>query len=390
MKTNLIIIFTIFSLSVFSQSDFHTLLNSVEEYNQEIKAAKQLLEAEIIQTKRENIPANPVFEIGMFPGSNGATGTKKVYGISQSFDFPTIYLLRSKIAKQNATKLEFDYLVHRQAVLEKAAIAYVDFIFHLLQEKILIERQKNAVELNKLIQKQFEIGDATIIDANKAQFQLLHSKSELQQLQKNILVLEKELELLNGGKEIIINDTSYFNIPIPTIDSLISQAKTLHPITKSLEHLNKAAILNSKLAKQNWLPGFDVGYESEIDPDGSRKGFKFGIEVPLWNNAISVKQAKANELYIATEVEFQNLKIENKIFQLYHKTIENKKLMAVYKESIEKFSNLDFLKNAFDAGQISLIEYLNELTFYYNSMDNFLNIEHEYYINQMNLMSFTL
>jgi hypothetical protein len=55
--------------------------------------------------------------------------------------------------------------------------------------------------------------------------------------------------------------------------------------------------------------------------------------------------------------------------------------LASYREALQTVNSSDLLKKALDAGEISLIEYMLELTMYYQTYDKFLSIENE--LNQI-------
>jgi hypothetical protein len=53
-------------------------------------------------------------------------------------------------------------------------------------------------------------------------------------------------------------------------------------------------------------------------------------------------------------------------------------LLGEYKEALEVTNNRELLKKALDKGQLSLINYLLELSVYYETIDKYLETERDY------------
>ena len=125
------------------------------------------------------------------------------------------------------------------------------------------------------------------------------------------------------------------------------------------------------------LPKLQAGYMSESIVGQDFKGLTVGLSIPLWENKNTVKYAKANT------VALENMAIDNKV-QLYNqlkvlhtKAIELQNSSADYKSKLQSFNNSELLMKALDKGEISLIDYILELSFYYESVNNLLELERD-------------
>jgi hypothetical protein len=102
-----------------------------------------------------------------------------------------------------------------------------------------------------------------------------------------------------------------------------------------------------------------------------------GLSVPLWQNKNTVKYAKANTLA------WQDIEADNKIQQYTQLKIQFEKAQSLqqtvdeYRQSIQLYKNTDLLKKALDQGEISLLNYLVEISFAYESTDKFLKAEND-------------
>lgn len=390
MKNSIVIIFIFSTISLHAQTNFEAFLASVEKNNKEIISAKSLLEAEILNTKTGLLPENPFLEYGSFPGSDGASGTRKVIGITQSFEFPTVYFLKAKVAKNEATAHEYQFLVKRKEVLEHAGLMFFEYIFLAKQNQILKERLSNAENLKVIIDKKLEVGGTSIIEANKTRLQYIELKSSFTEIECELNHQKEKLVYLNGNQEFIMSDTNYFNFTSPNIDSIIIEISNQSPEFLALDAKTQSSYYQLTTTKNQWLPDFSIGYEQETEPNATYKGIKLGLEIPLWNQANGIKHAKAKFNYYNDLSEDIKSQMISSISLLYEHTVEIKYILDEMKSSIENYSNQDYLHQAFEIGEISLIDYINELSFYYQIEDRILELEKEYYMNRLKIMSYKL
>jgi outer membrane protein, heavy metal efflux system len=98
-----------------------------------------------------------------------------------------------------------------------------------------------------------------------------------------------------------------------------------------------------------------------------------GVSVPLWENKNRVKQAEAQ--VSASEAALADTKIQfyNRLQSLFEKSRSLQENAERYLVALSTFSNEDLLKKALDGGEISLLNYLLELEYYYTTMDKLLD-----------------
>ena len=94
-----IIILSIFGFPVFSQSPFSDLIDSVKVNNPELKLARENLSMLKTEFKTGITPSDPAVEYGYFPGNKPDIGIKEVFGVTQEFDFPVVYIHKKNIAE---------------------------------------------------------------------------------------------------------------------------------------------------------------------------------------------------------------------------------------------------------------------------------------------------
>jgi hypothetical protein len=107
------------------------------------------------------------------------------------------------------------------------------------------------------------------------------------------------------------------------------------------------------------------------------RGITFGISVPLWENRNTAKYAKARTLALQSAEADSRLQFYNNLKLLHGKAAALSASLKDYSDKLRQFSNADLLKEALDGGEISLIEYILELSIYYESIDNLLEMERD-------------
>ena len=113
----------------------------------------------------------------------------------------------------------------------------------------------------------------------------------------------------------------------------------------------------------------------------SFSGVTVGMSIPLWENKNKIKLATAQQqvaLEIANDTKLQSY---NRLKGEFEKAKNLQKTLISYQEALQSVNSSELLKKALDAGELSLIEYMMELTLYYETNDKFLSIEKD--LNQL-------
>ncbi len=108
------------------------------------------------------------------------------------------------------------------------------------------------------------------------------------------------------------------------------------------------------------------------------QGVTVGVSIPLWENRNRVKQAKIQTS--ATSATFEDSKIQfyNRLQALYQKAVALQQNAQKVRQAIDNNNNEPLLKKALDAGEISLLDYLLEIEFYYNAINKALEAERDF------------
>ncbi len=368
------------TLSATAQTSIEDVLSSVETNNKELQANRQLITAQKLASKLDNNLPDPSVSYVHQYGNREGMGIQGELVASQSFDFPSVYVQRHKLAKAKGESYDRQGAEVRQQILLQAKEVCLDLVFLNQQKSLLDQRRQNAEQLAALYEMRLKNGDASILETNKINLELLNAKNEARMNEAARVAKLHELATLNGGVAIHFTDTVYQ--PVETPQSFVDLQQEAVPANRQLLALQgekSAALRQLGVSKSLWLPGFELGYRLNTATGGERfNGFLVGITIPLFSNRNNVKQAKAQSLYTDLQIESTTTTVENELLQLYNQSVALKTSIDEYQSVLKSQNNLALLNKAIQSGQISMIEYFVDVTTLYQSMQNYMQLQNEY------------
>ena len=363
-----------------AQSGYDSVLKTIEANNTTLMALREQKEAQKITNRTGIFPYDPEIEFHYLWGSPGDVGKRTDIAISQSFDFPTAYGYRRKIANLQNANAELAYRAERMGLLLSAKQACVELVYYNALAQENATRLKNAEITAESQQKSFEQGQANILDHNRAQMSLAAAKAEAANIEAERAALLSELRRLNGGKDIALTDAEYPDNELPaSFDDWYSQAEAKSPALQYLSGQIQIGQQQIKLNRALNLPKLSVGYMSERVSGGERfHGVTMGMSIPLWENRNRVKEARAYTRAAQSELEDNKVQFYNQLRATHAKAAAMQQTAQQLRESLKAHGNEPLLKRALDAGAISLLEYLLEIEYHYSTVDKVLEAERNY------------
>ncbi|MCL3851730.1 TolC family protein [Parabacteroides sp. GYB001] len=377
-----IIIATLVSavFSVNGQNSIDAVLRSVEANNKELQANSQLTVSKKLEAKLDNNLPDPSVSYVHQYGNREGMGIQGELVASQSFDFPSVYVQKNKLAKSKAASYDNQGAEFRQQILLQAKVLCLDLVLLNQQKALLDQRRHNAQQLSELYAMRLQSGDANILETNKIDLELLNAKTEARMNEAARIAKLQELATLNGGIAIDFTDTAYRQTDeVLSFEELRSEAITSNPQLLTLKSEQVAAQRQLSVNKAKGLPGFELGYRLNTATGGERfNGFLVGVSIPLFSNRNNVRQAKAQSLYTDLQLESTTSAVESELHQLYNQSLALKTSMDEYNTVLKSQNNLALLNKAIQTGQISMIEYFVDVTTLYQSMQNYMQLQNEY------------
>ena len=364
------------ALSVNGQNSIDAVLRSIEANNKELQANNQLTVSKKLEAKLDNNLPDPSVSYVHQYGNREGMGIQGELVASQSFDFPSVYVQKNKLAKSKAASFDRQGAEFRQQILLQAKEICLDLVLLNQQRALLDQRRQNAEQLAELYAMRLETGDANILETNKIDLELLNAKTEARMNESARIAKLQELATLNGGIAIDFTDTTYMSDgDILSFEELCAEAVTSNPQLLTLKSEQVAARRQLSVNKSKSLPSFELGYRMNTATGGERfNGFLVGISIPLFSNRNNVKQA----LYTDLQLESTTTTVESELHQLYNQSVALKTSMDEYNTVLKSQNSLALLNKAIQTGQISMIEYFVDVTTFYQSMQNYMQLQNEY------------
>lgn len=380
MKTILISIIVFFaSFSLNAQNSVVTVLKAFEDNNTTLKALKETANAQKLENKTGIYLSNPEVEFNYLWGNPSAIGNRTDFNISQTFDIPTITGMKRKMADERNGLVEWQYKAERMNILLEAKQYCIELIYFNALKKELEIRLQHAETIASGYQNRLNSGDANKLEFNKAQLSLSTITGEMARIDVERNTLLSQLKRLNGGLDISMDDYRFDQEQLPlNFDDWYQQAEQKNPI---LAYVKQEVLVSQKqvsLTKAKGLPTFSAGYMSENVVGQRFQGLALGVSVPLWENKNRVKQAKTAVVAAQARETDSKQQFYNQLQIQYNRALGLKNTAEAYRKSLTMTNSTELLKKALDAGEISLLNYMVELGFYYNMVNQTLEAERDY------------
>lgn len=377
-KIAYIIVTLLCSVSAFGQSTMESVLESIEANNTSLDALRKQAEAQKIGSHTGIYLPNPEVEFNYLWGSSAEVGDRKDLNIMQSFDFPTAYYYKSKIADGRASQAELQYAVERKSLLLQARKVCIDMVYRNALKTELDKRLQHAQQIANAYQSKYDKGEANVLEYNKAQLNLLNARKESESNAIECEALISELARLNGGKPVSLTDSAFESYLLPTeFEQWYAEAEANNP---ALQHLSQGIEISQRQVQLNRamnLPKFSAGYRSERILGTTLQGVGMGVSIPLWAGKNTVKHAKAQTAALQSAQTDARTQFYNSLKIQYDKTKSLQRLAADYRKTLQTVNSGDLLQTALNKGQLSLIEYIMEQTLYYDAVNRTLEAERD-------------
>ena len=294
MKKLIISISIIFSgFYATAQDGYDAVLQQIETNSATLAALRRQMEAQQLGNRTGIFLENPEVEFNYLWGNPALIGNRTDFSVRQSFDFPTAYAHRGRIADLQNANVELAYKAERLNVLLAAKRICIELIYHNALAKEHAVRLQNAVRIAEAYQAKLNAGETNVLENNKAQLNLATVRAEAARIETERVALLAELKTLNGGIDIEFPDNVY---PVRILPANFENwyAETNNPILQYVSGQIEIERQQVRLNRALGLPRFSAGYMSERIVGEHFQGITAGVSIPLWENRNRVRQASVN------------------------------------------------------------------------------------------------
>ena len=370
--------------------DWGAILPEIERNNTSLRALQQEVEAEKEANHVGIVPSNPEVEFNYLWGSN-ALGQRMDVSVSQSLPLSQVFGYQARLAKKQDLSAELRCKVERTAVLLQAQQTCINIVYCNAMLHEYGKRLSHAQTLAEAYQQKFDAGNANALEYNKVRLNLATAQGEYQRLMTERNTLLEQLSSLNGGEAIALNDSVFAAVlPPADFEAWYAEAENRSPMLQYVRQQVEVANADARLSKAEWLPELKVGYMTEGLSGDYYQGLSVGVSVPLWQNAHRVRQAKASAMAAQLRADEQKQLFLSTLRTQYAAVMGLQKTWQGYHDALRMTNSADLLLQALQAGQISMLEYMMELSIYYDATAQALAAQRDYYTALAELQSVAL
>lgn len=361
-----------------AQVSIDDLVSEIVDNSPALQSQMRMLDAQRADNSDANSLANPSVEFARVWGRHGI-GNKLQLDVSQEFEWPGVYRLRSRVATMGITAAELAVIGEQLDIALEAKLALVELVYVRRQIEMLEDLKTSIDKLKEIIDASAKSQEVTIIDIRKAEFEQYKLVCQITNLKAQESELMGAVQQLCPGHPLdfsIVDD--YPSEPLLSREQYIEQMNTLDPFLAEKRATADQEALNAKLASQQRMPNLSVGYQHQAEMGDRFNGFTVGVTLPFFENRKARGAALARQE--AANIESQALAdknasaIDNQLSLISIWSHE----MAAYLQTLRGHEYLTLVEKAYAGGEMSVLDYITELQYFQESTLTHIECEYNY------------
>jgi outer membrane protein TolC len=373
---------TVSCLALSGQGSIPSVLDQIEANNKTLAGRASLARAETLEARVGNSLSDPEVAVEHVWGTPAELGKHGEFVVSQSFDFPTAYIARNRLAKMRGRQAESGYNLYRQQVLlEAQELCYQ--VIALRRQRMLLEVHADlTTRLADAADKELEAGEANILKASEARVHALSAGNAVRSLDIEIADALGQLKILNGGAEVTFPDSEFPSLGALTpFDEMVEIYLDADPALTAALAERTAEGLAVKAARAESLPKLVVGYKLEFAAGERFNGLVAGLSIPMFGNRNNVKAARAREIYAASEAENIQNSTRQRLETLYAKAALLEESINSCREITTKAgAYIQNLAKALEAGEITITDYFWQYDEVLGYQQRLIELQRDYHL----------
>ena len=369
------------------------ILGQVERNNTELQALRKRIDSEKYGYKAERALEAPESGFDYLWGSPADIGNRKDISVTQSIDIAALAGTRKRLADTRTELADLQYSVERKRILLEARRLYINIVYCNAVAAELSARIARSGKIEETYRDMQARGETDMIEVNKAHIAFLAQKNAMARNEVERESLLSELRRLNGGEPVEVNADEYLSgTMLPAdFDSWYDEASRRIPELAYMRKNIEAVAVESRNARMANCPTFTAGYMAELVKGSNFRGLTLGVSIPIWSVRSKVRQA--NSSYEAAKMEGRDVSNQMRISLkgLYDKTKGLQDISSELNSSLAVSTEaMALTEHKFQAGEISLIDSIMELSLYYDIQDEALAAMRDYNLALAELYAWNL
>lgn len=346
-------------------------LDTIEQNNTLLQAVRAEQEAQSWENRAEQVWADPEVEFHYLWGTESSGDRRKDVSVMQTLDWATLTGAGRRVVRRQDGVAAWQYRQDRNAVRREAARRLLEAVYLNRRVRLLAARAEEAGQLADGYEAKMNRGAAHQLEVNKARMEAAARRADWRQAEAERRQLFDELRALNGGCEVAFADTVYgAEAALPAdFDAWYAGVEAVHPALRRAGEEVELSRAKMRQARREAIPPISVGYMSERSTDEGFRGLAVGVSVPLWGARTRLKQSRAAVTAARSREADIRLQVRAALQGLYHKAVALQQVSTDYNRVLQQASSAPLLRKALEAGSISLLDYLTELSQLYEATE---------------------
>ena len=362
-------------------NNFDAIVASLLGNDVQLELMQRQVDAASASLDASNVLSDPEAEVEYLRSGSGEQ--KFNLSVSQSFDWPGVYIARNRQIELERSGLRLACEAERNAQRMKLRTLLVDII---AANRVIAQMSETVEWCDKLLETleaDYKRGDVSVLEVNKMRIELADFKLKLSEAKTGKDALLGELvSMSDNADEIIARCDGLDNFPIIGLKSLeqyIEEAKAAAPSLQ--EARNKVVMAKSRkeVASRSTLPGFSAGYRLSREDGMLFNGFMVGVSVPLWRASKERRAAASEEISAMFGEKAEEIKLEKSIDATYRKAVSLKETLEQYGTALTASDNVGLLRRAYESGAITLTEFVLEVNYFVEAGVQYTELQRRYY-----------
>jgi len=380
-------------------------INLAVTNNSEMKIAT--LETEQFRTVQKTAFDIEKTEITLIQDPTDGGSSDNSWGISQRFEFPTVYTAQSKLYKSETKLSEQSAAVKRNILIREVKITYYTQLYLIEKLRILTKQDSLYSNFSRIADIRFTTGESSNLEKISASNRYREVQLQKLQLEAEVLINNKRLQqLLNVNYTINIAETNltqltgtftpdttaYAQSPligfykqqvnVQTIRTRAEKNKFLPSLFASYYHQYIWNSFNPANIKRNYFPGTRIG------------GIELGISIPLFFNTQQgrVQHAQLGNKIAQEQLKQAELQLQTDYYAHYQNYLRLSDAINYYKGSGLQQSEelLRTSQLAYANGDIGYVEFIQNTSQAAQTQLQYFELLNQYNESVITLTHFTL
>ena len=312
-------------------------------------------------------------------GENGQL--LNAFGVSQNFEFPSVYSLQKKINTQQFYLEELSFQIKKRDLLREVSQRYYNIIFYQNKQQLILYLDSLYQNFANAAERRFELGETNNLEKLTAQAKRNHLNTIVMQMKDNIAAAYQAL------KEVMQVDSAFIILDEELEPVLLLQELNLEAIPGN-QYFSKAQQMTEfqvSLEKNKFLPDLQLEYYLATNRGpvpNFYNAFTVGFAVPLWfgPQKASLRSSKLQKDIVNREAASFKLVLNSKYEQLQSK-------LKVFRHAVDYFQSsgqelareiVNTAERSYYSGEIDFFQYIQSLNEATNIVLDYLENLNEY------------